>query len=130
MKLIIAGGRKFGWTLDSRKRPVPNQAHIDLAYKSLGDLCDLEGPPIEVVSGGAHGADSIGEMWAHQHGIPVKIFPADWENQGRKAGILRNIEMGDYADYLIAFWDGKSKGTHHMISYMKRLDKPVQVVVY
>ena len=60
----------------------------------------------------------------------MALFEADWGTHGKKAGILRNIEMGDYADALIAFHDSESKGTKHMIEYMKSLGKPVRVVRY
>lgn len=57
----------------------------------------------------------MGEFWALHHDIPVKKFPADWGGLGKRAGYLRNEQMADYADALIAVWDGKSKGTKHMI---------------
>lgn len=72
----------------------------------------------EVVSGCAKGVDTLGEDWARIHKIPVKPFPAAWRPNGKfdkAAGIKRNIDMGNYADALIAVWDGKSSGTGHMI---------------
>ncbi len=81
----------------------------------------------EVVSGGAKGADSLGEVHANCLGLDLTIFPAKWDEHGRKAGPLRNIEMGDYADQLLALWDGQSRGTQHMIKYMKSLNKPTYV---
>ena len=70
----------------------------------------------EVVSGTALGVDTLGEIWAEENNIPVKQFPADWDNKGKAAGFIRNTEMADYADALIAVWDGKSSGTKHMIN--------------
>ena len=81
----------------------------------------------EVVSGAARGIDKAGEQWAVGSGIPVKQFPADWNKLGKQAGIVRNIEMANYADALIAIWDGKSKGTLHMICDMVAKQKPVYV---
>ena len=81
----------------------------------------------EVVSGGARGADSIGEMWAEWNFIPVKLFPAEWQRHGRSAGYRRNVDMADYADALIAFWDGESVGTKHMIDTAKAKDLLVSV---
>jgi hypothetical protein len=81
----------------------------------------------EVVSGGARGVDRDGEYYASTKELHCKVFPADWEGLGKKAGLLRNIQMADYADALIAVWDGKSKGTKHMIDTMKKLGKPVFV---
>jgi hypothetical protein len=74
----------------------------------------------EVVSGTARGADRAGEEWAIANQIPVRRFPADWNRYGKSAGPRRNEEMANYADALVAFWDGKSKGTKHMIETAKR----------
>lgn len=69
----------------------------------------------EVVCGGARGIDTDGRLWAEEQGIPVKMFPADWNKYGKSAGCIRNEEMAVYADMLVAFWDGESRGTKHMI---------------
>ncbi len=69
----------------------------------------------EVVSGAARGVDTLGERVAEELNLPVKRFPADWNGLGRRAGPLRNIQMAEYAEALIAIWDGVSKGTAHMI---------------
>lgn len=79
----------------------------------------------EVVSGTARGVDTIAENIAATKGYPVKLFPADWDKYGKPAGAIRNKEMADYADALIAVWDGESKGTRHMIETMNRANKPV-----
>lgn len=73
----------------------------------------------EVVSGGAKGVDTLGETWAIKNGVSIKRFPAEWEKYGISAGHIRNRKMGDYADALIAIWDGNSKGTKGMIDYAK-----------
>lgn len=69
----------------------------------------------EIVSGAARGVDSLGEAVAREVGLPIKRFPADWNGLGRRAGPLRNIQMAEYADALVAVWDGVSRGTAHMI---------------
>jgi len=79
----------------------------------------------EVVSGNARGADKLGEQWARRHGVPIKLMPANWADKGPKAALIRNAEMAEYADALIAIWDGKSTGTLHMIDCMDVLGKPV-----
>lgn len=84
----------------------------------------------EVVSGCARGADTMGEEWAAREGIPCKRFPADWKTHGKKAGILRNQQMADYADMAIVFWDGTSKGTKNMIDEMQWRSKDCVVVCY
>lgn len=71
----------------------------------------------EVISGNAPGPDRLGIRWATENKIPYKIFHANWNSFGRAAGILRNKQMGDYSDALIAIWDGTSRGTKHMIEY-------------
>jgi hypothetical protein len=82
----------------------------------------------EVVSGGAPGGDALGERWAEENGIPATRFPADWKRYGRKAGPIRNQAMSEYADALIAVWDGKSRGTKAMMREGRR--RGLQVCVY
>lgn len=103
MKVIIAGSRHLTFpTL------------VDEAIKcSLFDIT-------EVVSGGARGVDALGELWAARNGIPVRLFPADWDKHGKAAGPIRNREMAAYADALIAIWDGKSLGTKNMIDEARK----------
>jgi hypothetical protein len=111
MKVIIAGSRHFN------------------DYKQLKMELDLYPADItEVVCGEAKGADLLGKKWAHSNNVKVSSFPADWGKYGKSAGPKRNMQMGDYADQLIAFWDGESKGTKQMIDYMKRLNKGVYIV--
>lgn len=69
----------------------------------------------EVVNGMARGVDTLGGLYGRSNGIPVKQFPADWDTYGKRAGVMRNVQMAEYADALIAVWDGKSRGTKHMI---------------
>lgn len=83
----------------------------------------------EVVSGTARGVDRLGEQWAEKNNIPVKKFPANWDKYGKRAGYLRNAEMAEYADALVAFWDGESKGTEHMINLAKKAGLVVRVVM-
>lgn len=78
----------------------------------------------EVVSGGAIGVDTFGELWAAEHEVPIKRMPADWPRWGRAAGFYRNVDMAEYCDQAIIIWDGESKGTLHMIDIMRKLGKP------
>lgn len=111
MKTIIAGGRDF------------DQYNLLVMYADTLDIT-------EVVCGMARGADLLGHKYGDLHGIPITEFPADWKTHGKAAGYIRNKQMGDYADVLLAFWDGKSKGTKSMIDYMDSLEKPILVVGY
>jgi len=69
----------------------------------------------EVVSGGARGADELGERWARERDIPIKRFEADWDELGKRAGFVRNGEMVAYAEALVAFPLANSKGTANTI---------------
>lgn len=69
----------------------------------------------EVVAGGARGVDSLAEQFAYDMKLPVLIFPANWNKYFRTAGVIRNRQMAEYADALIAVWDGESRGTKNMI---------------
>lgn len=82
-----------------------------------------------VITGGAQGAD----WWAHKQaghcGLSRKVIRADWDKHGKRAGILRNLQMLDeQPDTVIAFWDGESKGTAHTISEAERRGIPVEVI--
>jgi hypothetical protein len=118
-KLIVAGGRDFNdYELLSKKLESFRVAAWEVADE------------LEVVSGGARGADSLGERWAKENHVPCIVFPAEWNVYGKRAGPIRNEQMGEYADSLLAFWDGKSRGTGHMINYSKNNGLNVFIVRY
>jgi len=107
MKVIIAGGRDF-----HDIQMVDNEMETLFYVPSKDDyLWNVD----EIVSGTARGADQAGENWANRHNLPIKQYPADWDTHGKGAGFIRNAAMAAYADVLVAFWDGKSRGTKHMI---------------
>lgn len=81
----------------------------------------------QVLSGTARGVDRLGERWAEENGVPVRKCPADWSKHGKRAGILRNVFMAEEADALIAIWDGKSRGTGHMITVAEVCELKVYV---
>lgn len=85
---------------------------------------------IIVVSGTARGADTLGERYARERGFQLRRFPADWDKDGKKAGMLRNYRMADNADALIVFWDGTSRGTANMINIARKKNLPVRVIQY
>ena len=107
-RVIIAGTRDFS------------------DYQLLRDKCDAilsakrQDSNIIIVSGTARGADRLGERYAKERGFQLRQFPADWLNDEKKAGPIRNAKMADNADALIAFWDGQSRGTKNMIETAKR----------
>ncbi|MEM7659150.1 MAG: DUF2493 domain-containing protein [Bacteroidota bacterium] len=99
-------------------------------FSRLQEICDakLKGP-LEIVSGGARGADRLGEAYARLRGHAIKVFPADWATHGKLAGPLRNAEMVAYADRAIVFWDGRSRGSRNLIQLCQKAKLPLQVVV-
>ena len=80
--------------------------------------------------GCAKGADDLGLKYAKEFKIPYKLMPADWKRHGRQAGFIRNAEMANVAQALIAFWDYESPGTKHMIEYATKKNLRILVVGY
>lgn len=118
-KIIIAGSRDF------------------TDYEKLCKFCDTytqkileEGFQIEIVSGRARGADFLGEKYATERNFHLKIFPANWDKFGTRAGYIRNKEMATYANALIAFWDGNSRGTGHMIDLAKKFNLKISTIIF
>jgi hypothetical protein len=106
MRVIIAGGRDF----DDYGKAHEALYRLFLAGRKPGVMPDLE-----IVGGGARGADELGKIFAEDWDFPYKEFCADWDKHGKSAGAIRNEQMAKYADMLVAFWDGESPGTKHMI---------------
>lgn len=80
-----------------------------------------------IISGGARGVDTWAELAAERAGLETLIFPANWKAYGKAAGMIRNKELVANCDRLVAFWDGKSKGTAHSIEQARIIGKPVEV---
>ena len=111
MKIAIIGSRNF------------------TNYKLLQEILEQYKPKITlVVSGAAKGADSLGEKWALENNIQTLIFPADWNQYGKRAGFIRNEDIIKNCDCCVVFWDGESKGTKHSLSLCKKYNKPVKIV--
>lgn len=83
-----------------------------------------------IVSGGAPGADELGEKWGKENKKSVLIFLPDWENYGKRAGYIRNKEIVKSSDGIIAFWDGKSKGTQHSFRLSKEYNTPLKIIKF
>ena len=112
-RLIIAGGREF--------------SDYPLLRSTLDHLLQNH-EHITIVSGAARGADKLGEAYACERNHEIAMYPADWNTHGKSAGYKRNELMADNADWLMAFWDGQSRGTKHMIDIATR--KGLQVKVH
>lgn len=113
MKTIIAGSRSI-----TEMKPI-RDAIFNSGWSTL---------VTEVVSGGAYGVDRLGAKFAKDCGLPVKWFTPDWDTHGKGAGFIRNQEMADYADALIAIWDGVSRGTKDMID--RATKKGLKIYIY
>lgn len=84
---------------------------------------------ITFVSGGApSGADFLIEKFCREHDMPIIVYKANWDKDGRSAGFMRNITIIAKANYVIAFWDGKSRGTEHSITLAKGTARPLRIV--
>ena len=116
MKVIIAGSRNFK------------------EYQKLKTECNyfLQGQKnITIVSGDHYkGADKLGIQYANEKGFKLIKFPAEWNKFGKAAGPIRNKEMAVFADVLIAFWDGRSRGTQNMIRLANQKGLRIKVVVF
>ena len=125
LRVIIAGSRDFN------DYELLKKSAIEIITKKTM-LPDLT----RIISGGARGADTLGERFANEMGLEISRFIPDWDGLGKRAGYVRNAEMAKFAveddndGMLIAFWDGQSRGTKHMIDLAKRYGLEVHVVNY
>ena len=114
-RVVIAGCRNYNNYSEAK-------AFIDLC---LSDIRRENN--IVIISGGARGADALGERYAKENGFKVEKYPADWDTYGKSAGPRRNMQMAEKCDCAICFWDGKSRGTASMIEFTKQRNKPIRV---
>lgn len=120
LRVIVAGGRDFD------------------NYELLKSVCDrmlsnkVETHDITIVSGGASGTDTLAIQYARDpsNDFNLVIMNADWDTHGKSAGFIRNTQMAEFSDALIAFWDSGSKGTKHMIETAKSKHLLRHVVSY
>lgn len=118
IKVIVAGTRTF------------NDYELLKAELNIRIVPGAFNRTVEIVSGCANGADTLGEKYANEYGFLIKKFPADWDKYGKKAGYIRNNKMAKYATHCVVFWDGKSKGTEMMIKLAKENGLITQAVIY
>lgn len=112
MKVIIAGSRNYkdNKFIFSELDKILTQEYFHEYGEDNGNiLCD------EIISGGARGVDTCSKHYAIYNKVKYREFKADWKTHGKSAGPIRNEEMAKEGDMLIAFWDGRSKGTKDMI---------------
>lgn len=120
IRLIIAGSRNFN-------NPELLDREVDKFILKIQENLGY-GVPVEIVSGGARGADKIGECYAKLRKLPVKIFKADWDGKGREAGHIRNEEMAKYANYCIIFNVSRSPGSVSMEKLAKKYNLGLKVI--
>ncbi len=115
MKLAIVGSRDFD------------------DYQTLVNIMDqyFWDCPLTIISGGAKGADSLGKRYAeNDREAEYQEFLPDWNELGKKAGFVRNKQIVDACDMVLAFWDGKSKGTEHTIKLAGEAKKPTFIIYF
>ena len=109
MNIAIVGSRKY--------------ANLDQVRKYITTLA----PDTCIVSGGAQGVDQAAEEAAQSRGLTTRVFLPEYNRYGRKAPIVRNQEIVEQADKLIAFWDGESRGTKNSIDLAHKKGIPVEI---
>ena len=115
-RVIIAGSRSFN-------------DYVLLREQCLSILQEkMRTHRVIIVSGHARGADSLGERFAKEFRLPFELHPAKWRLLGRAAGMVRNAEMAKCSDALIAFWNGESSGTRHMINFARKRGLEISVI--
>ena len=122
VKVIVAGSRTFN-----------DFAYLEKHLMAYFKANALHRKDVEIISGTAKGADSLGEQFANKYGLKLTKFPADWNQYGKSAGYIRNEEMAKYAKkdgILFAFWNNSSKGTKHMISIASKYNIPTYIVQF
>ncbi len=114
-RVVIAGCRNYNDYTEAK-------AFLDLCLSRIRKENE-----IIIVSGGCSGADMMGERYARENSFRIERYQAQWEKFGRSAGPKRNEQMAKIADFVICFWDKKSKGTKSMINCAKRYGKPIKI---
>ena len=114
LRVCIAGSRGF--------------SDYNLLKAKMDALLRFKHPHVCIVSGTANGADKLGERYAAERGYEIEQHPADWDKHGKAAGPIRNTEMAECIDACVVFWNGKSRGTQHMIGACKRLGVDLRVI--
>lgn len=114
-KVVIAGCRNYNNYNEAKK-------FIDCCLSDISKEYN-----IVILSGGASGADTIGELYAKEKGLKVERYLADWAKYGKSAGPKRNRQMAIDCDYVICFWDEKSSGTKSMINFANKYGKPIRI---
>lgn len=120
MKLAIIGGRDFN------EYPILlNYLNVHF-YNGYAQMFIFD----QIISGGAKGADSLGERFADDYEIDKTIIRPEWNKYGKSAGFIRNQPIIDNCDMVLVFWDGESCGTADAIAKAKKAKRPTFIVYY
>ncbi len=114
-KIVVSGCRDFN-NYDIAKR------FIDACISRVRKEHELV-----FISGGCQGADMLGERYARENGITIERYEAEWDKYGKAAGPIRNKQMAQVCDYVICFWDGKSRGTKTMVEFAEQFGKTIRI---
>ncbi|MBR4073347.1 MAG: DUF2493 domain-containing protein [Clostridia bacterium] len=116
-RVVVAGCRTYNNFAEAKN-------YIDFCISEIKEKYTLV-----FVTGCCRGADALGERYALENGYKIERYPADWKKYGKSAGPRRNMKMAQISDFIICFWDGKSKGTKTIIQYAKLYKKAVKVKI-
>ncbi len=114
-RVVVAGCRDY-YNYEEAKK------YIDFCISKIKKKYTLV-----FVSGGCRGADKLGERYAAENGYKLERYPAEWSKYGITAGHIRNKKMAEVSDYIICFWDKKSKGTKSMIECALTQNKSLRI---
>lgn len=115
MRLAIVGSRDF-------------HNYDVLETEVINFICSLSEDIVEIISGGAQGADTLAYRFAKENSIPIRVIFPNWTKHGKTAGMIRNLDIIKNCDYVMAFWDYKSRGTAHSIKVARDLNIPVKII--
>jgi hypothetical protein len=113
LKLVVAGSRSI--------------KDKEVVFRNIY-LCQADICVDQIVCGGAKGVDMAAILWAMKEEVPYTVYLPNYKMYGKIAPLVRNSKMASYGNALLALWDSKSRGTIHMVSEMRRLDKPVVLI--
>lgn len=120
VRVLVAGGRDFQ---DFRRLSRILDKYLEQPRERLLD--------ITIISGGAKGADKLGELYAKENGLNYEIYEADWDRYGKSAGYIRNEQMARaLPTRAFLFWDGLSSGTEHMLNLTRKYKIKTKVIEY
>ena len=102
-------------------RDLPDFVDVDYVIRHIPENCS------EIVSGGARGIDTLARLAAQKLELPIREFLPDYDSYGKRAPLIRNEQIVDAADYVIAIWDGKSRGTAYTVNLCLKKHVPVRV---